>query len=106
MLNIVNYLENSFFFFLICVQIKENIFKTLKSLNKMSLLQKFEKFALTKEQGNSVKGGAWQRCRNLEGSLVDVWYQPTGTNAGRFFAKDRGQFIDVGTSADFYNCQS
>ncbi len=71
----------------------------------MSVLQKFEKFALTKEQGNVIKGGVgvWQRCRNAAGSQVDVWLQLSGANGGNRYIKSDGQFSGAGA---VYNCEN
>ncbi len=53
----------------------------------MSVLQKFQKFALTKEQGNVIKGGEWVSCYDIKGGrFVDIFQ---GTNGNLYTIKDR-----------------
>ncbi len=66
----------------------------------MSILQKFEKFALTKEQGNVIKGGEWLRCKTIGSDvLVDVWRHTTRRTDT---VKENGQMIPAPA---VYNCQ-
>ncbi len=71
----------------------------------MSLLQKFEKFALTKEQGNSVKGGEWLLCRSIStGQRVYVWNSVAQNNRRYWDSNGDGTLDGNGNPADIIGC--